>query len=131
TCSDTTGLAAADIDAAAKSGLTVAAITLQHTDLGPLGVQDRADASSGRFDLNSLLSAFAPAAGPGIRQAFGTPPFGTCTVSPGTPSDPNDPFNLPSDPVFGQFLNVGQVLNLNGPQGAGQLTAPNYAFRAD
>jgi hypothetical protein len=46
-------------------------------------------------------------------------------------TDPENPFSLTPDPTFGQFLNVGQVLNVNGPQGSAQLQAPNYNFRQD
>jgi hypothetical protein len=47
-------------------------------------------------------------------------------------TDPNDPLNLPFDPVFPQQrLNVGQALNLVGPGGTVQLPAPNYHFGAN
>lgn len=131
-CSDPTNFAAADIDLAQKNGqLNVGSITLRHDDIGPLGVQDRADAGFERLDFNSLLSSFGVAAGSGIRGAAGTPALGTCTVPPGTIADPQNPFNLPRDETFGQFINVGQNLNLSGPQGSAQLPAPNYSFRQD
>jgi uncharacterized protein (TIGR03437 family) len=130
-CSDATGLAASDIDAAQKSGqFSMGTIMLTHLDIGQLGVDDEANGIFARYDFNSLLRTSSPGNnGVGIRQGFGTPPLGTCTVSPGAPTKPDDPFDLPQDPIFPQGLNVGQALNLSGPGGAVQLPAPNYRFR--
>jgi hypothetical protein len=106
-------------------------IVLSHIDFPQLGGNDVANGIFARYDFNSLLSAFSPGNnGAGIRQAFGTPPLGTCTVSPGAPTKPDNPFDLPSD-FIPQYLNVGQALNLNGPQGTVQLPAPGYSFNPD
>jgi uncharacterized protein (TIGR03437 family) len=131
-CSDATGLAASDIDAAQKAGqFNMGTIVLTHIDFPQLGGSDSADGIFARYDFNSLLSAFSPGNnGQGIRVAFGTPPLGTCTVAPGAPTDPGDPFNLPSD-FIPQYLNAGPALNLNGPQGKAQLPAPRYSFNPD
>jgi 6-phosphogluconolactonase len=130
-CSDATGLSASDIDAAQKSGnINMATIVISHIDFGQLG-GDSANGIFARYDFNSLLGAFSPGNnGSGIRSAFGTPPLGTCTVSVGAPTKPNNPFDLPSDNIP-QYLNVGQALNLNGPQGTVKLPAPDYAFNPD
>ncbi len=105
-------------------------IELTRLVLGPLGEDNEATAAFGRYDFNSLLSAFAPGVPQsGIRQAIFTPPPGTCAVSPGTPTR-RDIFDLKSDPVGPQFLNVGQALNLNGPSGTARLPAPDYNIQS-
>ena len=131
-CSDAAGLAASDIDAAQASGhINMGTIVLTHIDFPQLGAGDSAGATFTRYDFNSLLSAFSPGNDTGgIRSAFGTPPLGTCTVTPGSPTKPNNPFDLPSD-FIPPHLNAGQTLNLNGPQGKAQLPAPNYSFNPD
>ena len=104
-------------------------IVLNHIDVGQLGEDDSVHGVFARYDFDSLLAALSPGNNSGaIRSAFGIPPLGTCTVTPGAPTDPNDPFQLPGDPIFGQPLNAGQALNLNGPPGTVQLPAPNYSF---
>jgi uncharacterized protein (TIGR03437 family) len=132
-CSDATGLSASDIDAAQNAGqINMGTIVLTHIDFGQLGGSDSADGIFARYDFNSLLSAFSPGNnGAGIRSSFGTPPLGTCTVSAGAPTKPNNPFDTPGDPVFGQPLNAGPALNLNGPLGAVKLPAPDYSFNPD
>src|SRR5262249_54728461 len=77
-CSDPGGFAAADIDAAQKTGqLRMGTILISHLDLGPLGAQDSADAIFTRYDFNTLLASFAPGVnGEGVRGAFATPPPG-------------------------------------------------------
>jgi uncharacterized protein (TIGR03437 family) len=129
-CSDATGLAASDIDAAQKSGqISVGTIMLGHFDLGQLGVDNSANGIFARYDFNSLLRALSTGNdGNAIRSQFVTPPLGTCTVSTGAPTKPNDPLNPPPDPTFPQFLNVGQALNLSGPRGTVQLPAPSYSL---
>jgi uncharacterized protein (TIGR03437 family) len=129
-CSDATGLAASDIDAAqASGGINLGTIVFGHIEVGLLGSMDFANGIFGRTDFNSLLSTFSPGNNQqGIRSSFPTPPLGTCVVTPGAPTDPNDPFNTPSDQTPLLFFNVGSALNLNGPQGAVQMTAPFYSF---
>jgi hypothetical protein len=132
-CSDAAGLAASDIETAQKSRqLNMASIQLTHLDLGPLGLDDEVTGNFIRYDFNSLLTAFAPGASrAGIRQALGSPPLGTCTHSPGSPTIPSRLFDVPSDQTPGQFLNVGQALNASGPQGTVQLPAPGYSINSD
>jgi uncharacterized protein (TIGR03437 family) len=132
TCTEPTGLSASDINLAQKNGgLNMAGIGLSRIDFAGFGIQSEAQANFGRFDFQSLRSAFAPMTGVGIRQSFGTPPLGTCTVSPGVPLNPNHAFDLPGDPTFAQFLNPGPTLTITGPQGALALTAPNYDVSPD
>ncbi|MBI1786141.1 MAG: hypothetical protein HYR60_01145 [Acidobacteria bacterium] len=130
-CSDATGLAASDIDAAQKSGqISMGTILLNHIDFGQFGVDDEAAGVFARHDFNSLLRAFSPGNnGAGIRPAFGTPPLGTCTVSAAAPTRLNDLFDLPADRTPLQYLNAGPALNLSGPAGTAQLPAPSYFFR--
>jgi uncharacterized protein (TIGR03437 family) len=132
-CSDATGLGASDIDAAQKAGqIRLGTIVLGRLDLGPLGPMDFVNGIFTRYDFNSLLAAFSPGNnGQGIRGGFATPPLGTCFVSLGAPTKPNNPFDTPGDPTFAQFLNAGQALNLNGPPGTVQLPAPGYSFNPD
>jgi uncharacterized protein (TIGR03437 family) len=132
-CSDATGFAASDIDAAQKAGqISMGRVGLIHLDVGPLGVDDEVSGVFVRYDFNSLQRAFSPGNnGGGILSAFGIPALGTCTVSPGTPTRPDNPFDLRPDPIFPQRLNVGQALNLSGPPGTVQVPAPNYAFQGD
>src|SRR5439155_8389667 len=131
-CSDPTGLAASDIELARKSGqLNMGSIQLTHFDFGQFSPDDEAAGAFGRYNFNSLLSAFAPGVPQvGIRQSISTPPLGTCTVSPGTPTRP-DIFDLKDDPIHPLFLNVGQALNLSGPKGTAQLPAPSYHFQGN
>jgi hypothetical protein len=132
-CSDATGLATSDIDAAQKAGgISMGTIVLDRLDLGPLGPMDSANGVFARVDFNSLLSAFSPGNnGGGIRSSFPTPPLGSCVVSPGAPTRPNNPFDTPSDQIPLFYLNAGPALNLNGPPGSVQLPAPNYSFNPD
>ncbi|MBI1791896.1 MAG: beta-propeller fold lactonase family protein [Acidobacteria bacterium] len=127
-CSDATGLAASDIDAAQKSGqIRMGTILLNHIDFAQFGADDEAAGIFARYDFNALLEGFSPGNnGAGIRPAFGTPPLGTCTVSPGTPTITSRLFDLPSDQTPFQFLNAGPALNLSGPKGTVQLPAPSY-----
>ena len=129
-CSDATGLSASDIDAAQKSGgINMGTIVLGRIDLGPLGLMDFANGIFARTDFNSLQTAFSPGNnGQGIRTSFPTPPLGSCVVTPGISTNPNNPFDTPSDQIQLQYFNVGPMLNLNGPQGSVQLPALQYAF---
>jgi hypothetical protein len=133
TCSDATGLAAADIDAAQRSGqISMGTITLSHYELGPLGTDDFANGIFASVDFNSLLRSFSPGNnGGGIRTSFAMPPLGTCTVSRGAPTDPDDPLDLPLDPTNLRYINVGQALTLSGPAGTVQLPGPFYGFESD
>ena len=132
-CSDPGGLAASDIDAAQKSGqIRMGTIVLDHLDLGPLGMEEGVNGIFVRYDFNALLEAFSPGNnGSGIRSTFVTPPLGTCSVLPGTPTRANDPFDTPGDRTPLQFLNVGQALTLNRPGGTSQLAAPGYSIQSD
>jgi uncharacterized protein (TIGR03437 family) len=128
-CSDPAGLSASDIELAQKSGqLNVGSIQVTHFDLGQAGTDNEAQAVFGRYNFNSLLSAFSPGTTQaGIRQAIATPPLGTCAVSPGTRTR-RGIFDLKDDPTHPQFLTVGQALTLRGPNGPAQLMAPDYYF---
>ncbi len=132
-CSDATGLAASDIETAQKSGqLNMASIQLTHLDLGPLGLDNEVTGSFARYDFNTLLTAFAPGVTQSaIRKSLGTPAVGSCTVTPGSPTVRNRLFDVPPDRTFGQFLNVGQALNVSGPLGTVPLLAPDYSFNSD
>jgi uncharacterized protein (TIGR03437 family) len=132
-CSDATGLAASDIEAAQKSGqFTMGMILLSHNDFSPFGVNDTAVARFARYDFNSLLRANYPGTGEGGRDTFGNPPLGTCTVSVGPPPIGGNIFDLPVDPTFPQqVFNVGPALNLSGPARSLQLQAPSYRFESD
>jgi len=132
-CSDAGGLAASDIDAAQKSGqMRMGTIVLGRLNVGPLGPMDFVNGMFMRYDFTSLLGAFSPGNnGQGIRGSFATPPPGTCSVSQGARTRPNNPLDTPGDPTFAQFLNAGQALSLNGPQGTAQLPAPGYSFNPD
>jgi uncharacterized protein (TIGR03437 family) len=134
TCSDTTGLAASDIDLAQKSGgLRAGSINLTRFDLQPFGLMEDVSGNFGRYDFNSLLSSFSAPVGQGggIRPGFPVPAFGTCTVSPGNPLRPNHPFDTRSDPVSPLFFNAGPALTINGPQGTFSMPAPDYDFSPD
>jgi uncharacterized protein (TIGR03437 family) len=130
TCSDPTGLAASDIDAARRSGqISMGTILVGHYDLGPLGTDDFAAGIFASVDFNSLLRAFSPGNnGGGVRAAFAMPPLGTCTVSRGSPVDSDDFLDLPADPTPLRYINVGQGLNMSGPAGTVQLPGPSYEF---
>jgi hypothetical protein len=132
-CSDATGLSASDIDAAQKSGqIRIGTIVLGRLDIGPLGSGDFANGIFARYDFNSLQQAFSVGNdGQGIRSSFSTPPLGTCTVSAGRATNPNNLFDTPGDPTPYQGLNAGTALNLNGPSGTVQLPAPAYSFSPD
>jgi hypothetical protein len=132
-CSDPAGLSSTEIDAAQKAGqIRIGTVAFGHIDLGPLGALDSANATFASIDFNSLLRSFAPGNnGGGVREAFATPPAGTCTVSQGVRTRPEDFLDLPTDPTPLQYLNAGQTVNLSGPAGAVQLAAPFYRFEAE
>ena len=132
-CTDPGGLSASDIDAAQKAGhISMGTIVLSHIDFGPFGPSDAAAGIFGRYDTNSLLAALSPGNnGPGIRSSFITPALGTCAVSQGSATNPAHLFDTPGDPTPFQFFSTGQTLNLNGPAGTVQITAPNYIFKPD
>ncbi len=132
TCSEPTFLSSSDIDAARRAGqLTMGSIVVDHLDLSALGLDNEAGALFGRVDYNSLLNSISPAGAQlGIRQSFGYPTLGTCTVTPGAAG--RQFLDLPSKPVTTQVLSAGQSLNLSGPQATVQLSqAPFYQFNSD
>jgi hypothetical protein len=127
-CSDETGLPASAIETAHRTGqLNIGTVALSHIDAGPLGKSNEAGAAFRRYSVDAIRQAFAPAAvGFSIPSAFAIPPLGTCTVTPGSPLDPGNPFDLPGDPTQPQSFNVGQALNLAGPTNSGPLPGPGY-----
>ncbi len=132
-CSDAHGLAASDIEAAQSSGqFRFGTIILNHFDFPPLGVFDGAVSTFGRLDFGSLRDVLAPTSyGGDTLSSFAPPPPGSCTVSPGLRTRPDDLFDVPRDPASAQPLNPGQTLNLSGPQGTLQLTAPSYRAESE
>ena len=132
-CSDPSGLAAADIDAARQSKqIRMGTIDLSHVDFGPFGTDESADAIFARYDFNSLLSSTAPGnSGPGLRPSFSIPPAGTCSLTRGGPTNLGDPFTVPADPIGFVPLNPGTVLNLSTPKGPVQLQPPFYTVDRD
>lgn len=120
-CSDPTGFSSSDLEGAQKSGsLSVGVIQFNRFDLGGNPYSE----ASGRFvryGAEPLLDSFAANSGAfGARGSFALPPLGTCTVARDRP-----------DLTPAQPLNVGQALNLSGPNGRLQLAAPNYSFEAE
>lgn len=125
-CSDVTGLSASDIDAAQRAGKwNSGVILLSHLDFALFGAQDNATGTFTNYNIDSFLSALAPGMNQGTQTSTTSPPVGTCAVSPGTPTT-SELFELKPDPAPFQFLNVGQALNLSGPQGTVQLPGIDY-----
>jgi uncharacterized protein (TIGR03437 family) len=130
-CSDETGFAAADIDAAQKSGaLNIGVIDINRLEIGGIATSYEASGRFVRYDLNALLGAFAAGSSDyGIRGAFAVPSLGSCTVTPGSPTVKL--LDLPGDPTPFQRLNAGPALNLTGSFGTVHLMAPDYYFSTD
>jgi hypothetical protein len=124
-CSDPAGFSASDLDGVQKSGgINIGVIQFNRFDFRG-EIIGEANGKFVRYHQDDLRGSYAAlSTGNGIRNALFVPPFGTCTVHTGSTSIPTDQTEVQ------QRHNVGQALNLSGPNGKAEMAAPDYQFEA-
>ena len=119
TCSDPTGIAAADLDTAARNGQSkIGFVSLSRTwfSAPSAGVDFRIDGGFGQFfrrDMNAVITSRGLF---GLSAALGTCTALTYAIDPRNPDSPDV-----NDPVVTVDLAGGAALNLTGPRGTKQI----------